>query len=809
VTRNDRARRGRVRTVAVAAVVSVVCLLGFAPAAAVPAAAVSAVVARAPTVLSSRADDTAVPNGPIQSIVRSGDTIYLGGRFDRVGPRTGPGVELGPDGTQHAGLPEIAGAGPAAIVGSGGDVSAVAADGVGGWFVAGLFSHVGGVARTNLVHLRADHSVAPEFAPVFDDSISAIAVSGSTVYVAGLFTTVDGQSRHDIAAVRSTDGGVTGFNPGANAAVEALAVSGDGSVVYAGGRFTLIGGQPRTSLAALNAADGTATATFAPVITGSVGTGVVDALAISNSILYVGGTFASLGAQPRNNVGALSLGVPTDGVIVSGFDPSPSYNGCAACASISVLAVSGSTVYIGGLFTTIGGQARSFLAGLAPDGTATAFNPAPNGNIFALAVEGQTLYVAGSFQSPTGAVSIGGQSRNFAAALRTSDATATPFNPNPNALARAIAATGSAIYLGGNFSSLGGVVRRGLAAISAVDGLVTAFDPEAYGYNGGTANVGALAVSGSTLYVGGYFGTIAGQPRGSLAALHLPEGALTDWDPRARYGTNPALIQALAATDSTLFVGGIFTTIGGQARSNIGAVSVVGATATAFDPKSDREVDALALGGSTIYAGGHFGTIGGQTRHSIAALDPTTGVATPWDPDTGLHSNVLALAVAGPVVYAGGDFAAVHGLPRTNLAGINVTDGTPTAFDPQATDPLTGGGVFAVATHGSHVYAAGFFTAIKGQQRHLLAEMDAADGAPTAFAPNGAPGFGAFALAAADDGTLYAGGSFDTLDLTYSQGFAQFTPTSAAAALPEGRPWLLLALAGLLAGVVTVRLRNA
>src|SRR5262249_58275132 len=56
----------------------------------------------------------------------------------------------------------------------------------------------------------------------------------------------------------ATNGLATAWNPGANGPVSALAVS--GSTVYAGGDFTSAGGQPRTDIAALDAATGLATA---------------------------------------------------------------------------------------------------------------------------------------------------------------------------------------------------------------------------------------------------------------------------------------------------------------------------------------------------------------------------------------------------------------------------------------------------------------------------------------------------------------------------------------------------------------------
>ena len=754
------------------------CFLGGLLAALLPGNARGSLVDSVP-------ERTDVTNGPVQAIVRSGDTIYIGGRFDRVGPRTGPGVELALDGSQNPGLPEISGAGPSLIGGSGGGLSAVVADGSGGWYIGGLFTHVGGVPRTNLAHVRADRSVDPGFNPAVNDAVHALVVSGSTLYVGGLFTSIGGQPRNYIAALDSADGSVKPFNPIANAAVEELVISDDGTLIYAGGRFTVIGGQPRLSIAALNAGgplDGTATPTFNPSATGTLGAGRVDALAISGSILYVGGTFNTIGGQPRNNLAALSLGVPLDGTAIPGFNPSPSRSGCAACGSISTLAVSGSTVYAGGLFDAIGGRPRNFLAALnAADGMATPFNPSPNGNLFALAIssDGSTIYVAGGFNSRDGSPSIGGQARNYAAAVNALDGSATGFNPNPNALVTAFGVSGSAIYLAGNFSSLGGVVRHSIAALSAVDGIATGFDPNAAGFNGGTATVYALAVSGSTVYAGGYFGAIGGQPRSSIAALDVADGSATNWDPSARYFTGPAVVETLAVTGATIYAGGVFTTIGGQARNNLAALNASDGTATTWNPNPNSEVVALATSeptGPVVYVGGFFTSIGGQTRNKIAALNASDGTATNWNPDATANANVLALAISGSTIYAGGNFPSIGGQARKNIAGINLSDGTPTSFDPQASDPSTGGGVHALAVSGSTVYAAGFFSTIGGQPRSLIAGLNSSDGTATSFDPHGAPGFGAFALATASDGTLYAGGSFNTFDLAFQQGFASFSP---------------------------------
>ena len=735
--------------------------------------AVGGPVAAAPTAAAarvSRPDTMPVTNGPVFAVARAGDTIYIGGRFDRVGPRTGPGVEVGLDGVRNARLPEISGAGPSSFLGSGSYLSAVAPDGAGGWYVGGLFSHVGGVPRTNLAHIRSDGSVDPAFAPQLNDAVSSLVVAGSTIYVAGRFTSIAGQPRNRIAAF-GADGRLTPFDPNADAAVEALAVSTDGSTVYAGGRFTMIGGLPRLALAALNANDGRATLTFKGAVTGSAGVGVVDALAISGSTLYLGGSFTAVAGQARSNIAAVGLDGPIGGIPLAAFNPNASRGTCAPCGSVAQIAVSGSTVYVGGMFDSIGGKPRRYLAGLnAADGTATAFDPSPNGNILGLAVAGSTVYAAGGFTSRDGSPSIGGQPRNYAAALDGATGAATAFHPNPNAVVQAFGVSASSVYLAGSFSSVGGVVRRSVAAISAIDGSITDFDPNAEGFNGGTAAVYALAVAGPEVYVGGYFGSIGGELRTSLASVSAEDGSASSWNPSPRYGTGPAVVETLGVSGATVYAGGVFTTIGGQMRSNIAAVDAADGAATDWDPAANSVVEALVVAGDVVYVGGHFTSVGGQTRNKLAALDVSDGRATSWDPDATANGNVLALAVSGSTVYAGGNFPTIRGVARPNLAAIRASDGTPTAFNPRPD-----AGVHALAVDGPTIYAAGFFGVIGGQTRRLVAGLESRDGSATSFDVGGSPGFIAEALEVATDGTLYVGGSFSTFALAHQQGFAQFT----------------------------------
>ena len=67
---------------------------------------------------------------------------------------------------------------------------------------------------------------------------------------------------------------------------------------------------------------------------------------------------------------------------------------------------------------------------------------------------------------------------------------------------------------------------------------------------------------GRRLYVGGLFTTIAGQPRGRLAAIDKTTGLLTSWNPNAN-----GLVRSIVVSGGKVFVAGEFTTIGGQPRT--------------------------------------------------------------------------------------------------------------------------------------------------------------------------------------------------------------------------------------------------
>ena len=81
---------------------------------------------------------------------------------------------------------------------------------------------------------------------------------------------------------------------------------------------------------------------------------------------------------------------------------------------------------------------------------------------------------------------------------------------------------------GGQFGSIGGQARSGIARLDPTNGLADSFDPNA------DFRVNAIAVQADgKILVGGEFGLIGGQTRNNIARLHPATGLADSFDPNA------------------------------------------------------------------------------------------------------------------------------------------------------------------------------------------------------------------------------------------------------------------------------------
>jgi hypothetical protein len=242
--------------------------------------------------------------------------------------------------------------------------------------------------------------------------------------------------------------------------------------------------------------------------------------------------------------------------------------------------------------------------------------------VLSLAVLGSTLYVGGAFDR------LGDQAHANLAAVDVGTGAARPeFDrgvTGSQAAVRAIVPACGAVYVGGWFDQAGGLPRANLAALDPGTGAATGWNPRPDGA------VLALARSGPTIYAGGTFGHIAGAERRKLAGLNVSDGLVIPFDAGIDTRALGSSVRALAVSASTLYVGGVFADLRGTPRSHLAAVDPGTGQVLEWDPavgRPDRDVrvDALALGDDALYAGGTFGSIGATAQRGLARFGARAG----------------------------------------------------------------------------------------------------------------------------------------------------------------------------------------
>ncbi len=705
----------------------------------------------------------AITDGSVNAVLREGDRVFLGGTFTRVGPPSNGGavVDLVTGSVRH----------PYGYVD--GTVYCSVPDSSGGWFIGGTFTSVRGVARKNLAHILADGSVAA-WAPEPDQRVSALGLSSGVVCAGGLFSTIAGDPWHPgFAMLDATTGElvspmsvtpvaspvraittsserayVTGdfthlgthtggwavldettgvarppFAGLVNGSIRSAVSDGSGGW-YIGGTFTKVRGQNQSGVAHL-LSDGTLAA-WNPGVVGVDGS--VYSLALAGNVLYMGGAFTSVGGQSRTRAAAVNA--------ASGAVLAWSPNASGGVGTVRALVVQGSTVYAGGDFTSIGGQARTYLAALdATTGLAIAsWNPAPNAPTNTLALSGALLYVGGNFSM------IGGVSRSCAAVLDAATGAAQLWNPTATGgVVNAIVPVGSTVYVGGAFTNIGGQTRNRIAAVNTTNGAALAWNPNANG------TVSALAVSGGTVYAGGSFTNIGTAGRVNLAALDASTGLAGTW---ATAPNGPILV--LAAEGGFVHAGGQFSSVNTKSRTGLASLELATGQVTSWAPTLTGTVLTLAESGGVVHVGGTLSAVGGASRNNLAALDPATGLATAWNPN--VTGSVRAIAFSETHAYIGGDFSFVGGVARTRLASVALSGGAVSSWNPTANSTVN-----ALAISGTLVYAGGVFTSVGGQTRNRIAALDVLSGTPASWNPDATGTVETLALAGTD---VYAGGSF-------------------------------------------------
>jgi len=539
--------------------------------------------------------------------------------------------------------------------------------------------------------------------------------------------------------------------PGLNGEVRALAQFDDGTgpAMFAAGNFTLGGGQYVNGIAKWDGSRWSA-----------LGGGLqeVYALAVyddgSGSALYAAGAFTVAGGAPGNRIAKWN-----------GSSWSPLLGGLNS-GNVYALGVfndgTGSALYAGGQFTTAGIVSANHIArwnGTSWSALGSGVG-APNEFVASMAVfddgTGSALYVGGQFGTAGGVLA--NSIARWSGATWSDVAGGATLGGPPGwvyALTTYNDGSGQTLVAGGSFNMAGTNATHNIARWNGSAWL---------GFNSGVGNLGGDAIralsvfdsgSGTKLYAGGRFGLAGG-----VSAYNFAAWDGSTWNAPPGLGPDVfALAVSGIGSGSRLFVG---STFGLAAWNGVSWTNGVNGTSHATAVYDDGSGPSLVVAGS-------FTTAGNIPANRIASWNGATWTSL----GSGLDAPVRAVAVfddgSGPALYAGGDFAG-HVARWDGVSWATLGAGLDNS-------------VFALAVYddgqGPALYAGGYFQSSGGTLVRLIAKWNGSTWGPVGagISTGGGSSPVVLALTSYDDGTgtnLYAGGIFLDAGGTPAVGIAQW-----------------------------------
>ncbi len=336
--------------------------------------------------------------------------------------------------------------------------------------------------------------------------------------------------------------------------------------------------------------------------------------------ILIGGDFDSLAGQSRTNLGRLNA----DGTLDNTFNPVTDQFGDVFCLALQP----DGRILLGGNFNTLGGQARTSVGRLNPDGTLDAsFSPG----------------VAGGFRPPVRCLAI---------------------QPDGK------------IVVGGSFSSLGGQSRTNLGRLNSDGTLDASFNTGAAGVFGDSVHCLALQPDGK-IVVGGSFEVLGGQSRTNIGRLNSDGTLDATFDPQA----NGTVFSLALQPDGKILLAGSFYMLGGQPRLNIARVRADGTLDAAFSPELDATVNSLTLqADGKILAGGYFYLVNEQVQPYLARFQTDGSLDFTFNPEPNSFVTRLTLQPDGKIL-AGGNFTGLLGQQRNRIARLNNTESATQSLD--------------------------------------------------------------------------------------------------------------------------------
>lgn len=462
--------------------------------------------------------------------------------------------------------------------------------------------------------------------------------------------------------------------------------------------------------------------------------GTVNAIAVQpDGKIIVGGKFTSVNGVDRRNLARLN----PDGSVDLGWETRIGYADFDF-ETVDALVIDGSHLYVGGYFFSVEyGTLSAESSGLTRLLINEGGRPDPNWqvsiarlrylpSIRAMVVAAGSLYIAGEFHS------VGGVPRTGLAKIRINSARPAVDRgwnvPVGIRAVQSLATDGHWLYAGGYFTRIGGVKRKSLARL-ALDGrgeVDLDWKPEVTSRYSSrlTGEVQAIAIDRDRIFIAGYFGNVDTKERPDFAKFNSTTGAVPVLD--EAWVPPPSLVDyraRIAVDGDGLLIFGQLTAVPGEPRRFLARLdSASGELDPNWQAPLNGEVKCVSFRQGVFYAGGTFDRVGSISRLAFARLGRSTGgLDRDFAASVEQHGKILATARLGDgrIVF-GGDFDLVNGLPRANLGRLT----SKLTFD-ENWNPGIDGTVTALAAEAADLFVGGRFQTAGGVIRRGFAKFNA------------------------------------------------------------------------------------
>ncbi len=348
----------------------------------------------------------------------------------------------------------------------------------------------------------------------------------------------------------------------------------------------------------------------------------VTTMTFAGNNLFMGGTFSHINGAKRD--GVYMVNSQTDALLPFNLIKNSSR------ASVHALKIIDNTLYIAGytlknLVNQNTFQTSSVVGYNINTGTILNWNTPDLGFAYSLEANNQFVFIGGQLNEPSG-----GSGRQNLFAIDRNTGVLNSWSPNPNSSVLAMHISNNRLYVGGEFNTISTQTRVGGASYLLPSLSLTNWNPTLSTFG----RIRTLfSTSTDNIWIGGYFSSIGGVQKKSFASVNSTTGSVLN-TPTPSINSFETF-NSIASKGCYLFLGGDVSIVGSTTCKDFMAYdfynkSFVSTSNLCVDIKDFDKINSTAISKNDVFFGGDFIKINGKAiapyigkiRYPASFFDP-------------------------------------------------------------------------------------------------------------------------------------------------------------------------------------------